>query len=422
MISKTIKLSTLIAPPFRALHNAIRTGAYTHYFLKGGRGSTKSSFVSIELIMGIMAHSDANAVCLRKVGLNLKDSVYEQCLWAIGMLGVGELWKEKLAPLELVYIPTGQRIIFRGADKPKKIKSIKVHKGYVRYVWYEELDEFAGMEEIRTINQSLMRGGNKFDVFYSYNPPKSQRNWVNVETQQVRPDRYIHSSTYLDVPPEWLGEQFRLEAEHLKKSNPSAYAHEYLGEVTGTGGEVFNNVIVQPISDDDIAHFDKIYRGVDWGFAADPFVYVVMHYDKRHKSLYIYHEYYKQGASYDAICRAIASENKAGGVIIADSAEPRSNNELVQRGFKVIPARKGPGSVEHGINWLQNLDKIIIDNSRCPNTAREFLQYELLPDGNGGYRDGYPDKDNHSIDAVRYAMETIMTQRTVKVGRKDGIY
>lgn len=236
------RLTDLIAPSFYQLYGLMKKERYTHYWLKGGRGSTKSSFISIAIVLGIMKHPKTNAVAIRKVGLYLKDSVFEQLNWAIEKLGVSDLWHVKYSPLEMMYIPTGQKILFRGADKPKKLKSTKVSKGYIRYIWYEECDEFNGMEEIRTINQSLMRGGAKFDVFYSYNPPKSQRNWVNAEILEERPDRLVHHSDYTSVPKAWLGEQFIAEAEHLKRSQPAIYAHEYLGEVTGTGGEVFTNV------------------------------------------------------------------------------------------------------------------------------------------------------------------------------------
>ena len=179
--SEKNKIEKLIAPAFKKVFEDLVKEKHTHYWLKGGRGSTKSSFISIQIINGIMADKNANCVALRKVGQNLKDSVYEQLQWAISALGVDNLWQGKVSPLELIYIPTGQRIIFRGADKPKKIKSTKFRKGYCKYLWYEEVDEFNGMSEIRTINQSLMRGGDKFVVFYSFNPPKSQRNWTNIE-------------------------------------------------------------------------------------------------------------------------------------------------------------------------------------------------------------------------------------------------
>lgn len=412
------RLTELIAPAFYELHEDITNDTYTHYWLKGGRGSTKSSFTSVEIILGIMSHEGTNAVAIRKIGLYLKDSVFEQLNWAIDKLGVSDLWHVKYSPLEMIYLPTGQKILFRGADKPKKLKSTKVSKGYIRYIWYEEIDEFGGMEEIRTINQSLMRGGAKFDVFYSYNPPKSQRNWVNTEVLETAPDKIVHHSNYTTVPCEWLGEQFIVEAEHLKKTKPDKYDHEYMGKVTGTGGEVFTNVTIRPITDTEIKEFCNIRRGLDWGYAADPFAYVALHYDRKYRRIYIYHEFYKVGAKFDTIAAKIKAENRSNGIVTAESAEPRSNSELQERGIRINKAKKGQGSVDHGITWLQDLEEIIIDGDRCPNAAREFYGYELIPDGNDGFKDGFPDKDNHTIDAVRYALEQDMGRRKVKVASK----
>lgn len=420
------RLTELAAPSFYGLHSDIRRHKYTHYWLKGGRGSAKSSFISVELILGIMSHDDTNAVVIRKVGVYLKDSVYEQLIWAIDRLGVSALWKQKLSPLELVYTPTGQRILFRGADKPQKLKSTKVHKGYIRYIWYEEAAEFNGMEEIRTINQSLMRGGEDFDVFYSYNPPKSQRSWVNAEVLKIQTDRknnaasIVHHSTYESVPREWLGKAFLAEAEHLKLTKPDNYRHEYLGEVIGTGGAVFENVKLRRLSDEEIAGFDCIKRGIDFGYAADPFVYIAAHYDGKRKRLYIFDEIYKVGLS-NAKAAAMMKERRAcRQSIICDSAEPKSIAELREHGFRVRGAKKGPDSVEYGIKFLQSLEEIVIDNVRCPNTAKEFYNYELEPDGNDGFKDGYPDKNNHAIDAVRYALEDEINRKKVKIySRKE---
>ena len=413
-------LTDIIAPSFYDLYYDVDDNKYTHYWLKGGRGSTKSSFVSVEIILGMMRHPDANAVAIRKVGLYLKDSVYEQLVWAIEKLGVSHLWRQKLNPLELVYIKTGQRILFRGADKPKKLKSTKVHKGYIRYIWYEEVDEFNGIEEIRTINQSLMRGGATFNVFYSYNPPKSQRNWVNKEVLTTQDNKIVHHSTYLTVPREWLGDEFFREAEYLKDSKPDNYAHEYLGEVTGTGGEVFTNITLRSISDEEINAFDKIKRGIDFGYAADPFVYVVGHYDSKRKRLYIFDEIYKVGLSNAKAAEIIKERTNYSQPIICDSAEPKSIAELRGYGLRVQGAKKGPDSVEYGIKFLQSLDEIIIDSKRCPKTAEEFYNYELEPDGNDGFKDGYPDKNNHTIDAVRYALEDEISRKKARViNRKD---
>ena len=414
------KLTDIIAPSFYGVHNDVLDGKHTHYWLKGGRGSTKSSFVSVEIILGIMQNPNTNAVAIRKVGLYLKDSVYEQLIWAVEKLGVSHLWQVKLSPLELIYIPTGQRILFRGADKPRKLKSTKVHKGYIAYIWYEEVDEFNGIEEIRTINQSLMRGGEKFMVFYSYNPPKSQRNWVNAEVLAENKDKLVHHSTYLNVPHPWLGEQFFTEAEHLRKTKPDNYKHEYLGEITGTGGEVFTNIKQRRITDSEIQTFDKIKRGIDFGYASDPFVYIIAHYDSKYKRLFIFDEIYAVGLSNAKAAAMIQEKGHYNQSIICDSAEPKSIADLRNLGLRVRGAKKGPDSIEYGIKFLQSLEEIIIDNARCPNTAKEFYNYELEPDNLGGFKAEYPDKDNHTIDAMRYALEDEISNRKAKIlSRKE---
>lgn len=414
------KLSQVIAPSFYTVHKYLKEQKYTHYWLGGGRGSTKSSFVGIEVVLGVMKDPDANAVVLRKVKENLKESVFEQLVWAIDVLGVNQYWNIPEAKLVLTYIPTGQQIRFRGADKPKKIKSMKFARGYCKYIWYEEVDEFNGMEEIRMINQSLMRGGEKFTVFYSYNPPKSSNNWVNAEVQLTRKDRLFHHSNYLTVPREWLGEQFIIEAEHLKQTKPISYEHEYLGEVTGTGGEVFDNVKIKTITDEEIKDFYNVKRGADFGYAIDPFSYVVCHYDRKKKQLYIFHELYKVGLSNSQAITHIQKENKQNDFLIADSAEPKSIHEFRQNGLKIRGAKKGPDSIEYGIKFLQSLEAIIIDDMRCPETAREFLTYELDKDANGNFKSNYPDRNNHSIDAVRYALnDEAMKFKEEKTGRSD---
>ncbi|QVV90832.1 PBSX family phage terminase large subunit [Weissella tructae] len=407
-----IRLSDLIAPSFFDAYRDLQDEAYTHWWFQGGRGSTKSSFVSVLLIKGIMTDSTANVVVLRQVADTLRGSVFEQYQWAIDKLGVSHLWKTRVNPLELEYRPTGQRIVFKGADKPAKLKSIKFKRGYAKYIHYEEVAEFKGSEAIRSINQSIIRGGKSQMAIYTYNPPKSATNWVNayVTEQATRSDTYVHSSTYLTVPPEWLGEAFIAEAEETKRINPTVYEHEYLGNVVGTGAEVFTNITSRELSDEEHATFDKIYRGLDFGFAADPLAYVEWYYDKARKRLYAVSEVFGTGLSNERSVRDISHINKMNELVIADSAEPRTIAEFRDKGLKVRPAKKGPGSVEHGIKWLQDLNEIIIDPARTPNIHREFTGYELETDANGNLRGQYPDKNNHSIDATRYAIEQIATR------------
>ena len=414
-----VKLTDLIAPQFYDIHWDIIEGKHTHYKLYGGRGSTKSSFISIEIIMGMMQDPDANAACFRRVGNTLQESVYEQLLWAIDALGVSHLWKPSLSPLRITYLPTGQRIVFRGCDDPNKSKSIKLRRGYFKYIWYEERAEFEGDEDERTINESLMRGGDHYVVFYSWNPPKSLNSWVNQDVLQVRDDTLCNHSTYLTVPREWLGEQFFIEANELKKRKIMAYRHEYLGEAIGTGGKVFDNVILREIKPEEIAIFDKIRQGLDFGFAADPLAFLRMHYNKKQHRLYIYREIYQVNLKNREAVSKIKKINPENKIITADSEEPRSIATFNEMGLRLIGAKKGPGSVDFGMDYLSNeIDEIIIDPVTCPNAAREFSTYELERDKNGNFKGGYPDKDNHTIDACRYGLEDDMIQRKAKVRSK----
>lgn len=413
-----VKLTDLIAPSFYKVYNALKKCIYTHYWLKGGRGSTKSTFAAIAIVQGIMRDANegkhTNAIIIRRYANTLSSSVVEQVKWAIDKLGQRHLWIIPQAKLEFTYKPTGQKIVFKGADDEDKLKSSKLSKGYFKYIWYEELVQFEGMEKIRSINQSLMRGGQDFIVLYTFNPPKSVRSWVNTESQITNPDRLVHHSTYLTVPRDWLGLPFILEAEHLKEVNLTAYDHEYIGNVTGTGGEVFNNVTIRPITQAEIDSFDRVKRGLDFGFASDPLHYTECHFDSTRRRLFIYFEVHKAGMKNRVAVAAIRKQNTDNRPVTADSAEPRTIAEMKDLGLNLIGAKKGPGSVDHGMKFLEDLEEIIIDDKRCPNTAREFLNYELDKDKEGNFKAEYPDRDNHSIDAIRYALETDMRMKRVR--------
>lgn len=278
------------------------------------------------------------------------------------------------------------------------------------------------MEEIRNLNQSLMRGGSKFWCFSSYNPPKSAQNWVNEEMMTDEPDRLIHVSSYLDVNPDWLGPQFIYEAEKLKRKNETAYRHEYLGEITGTGGAVFENVKEMAMTEADIGQFDKRYYGLDFGFAVDPLSFLSMYYDKKRENLYIFDEIYRPKLTNRQAAGKIREKTTDTAIIRADSAEPKSIRELNELGLKVIAAKKGPDSVDFGIKWLQGLSNIYIDKNRCPNAYREFVTYEYERTRDGQYISAYPDKNNHAIDAARYGLETVMPARFKVKAVRSGLY
>jgi PBSX family phage terminase large subunit len=415
MSTTEVSLKNCIAPSFYDLHKVLKSDDVTEVWLRGGRGSCKSSFLSIQVVLEIMRNPEANAVIFRRFENEIRDSVFSQIEWAVNKLGVEAHWRKYISPFKWVYEPTGQVILFKGADNPKKLKSIKLGKGYVRIGWWEEADQFSGMEEIRNIQQSLFRGTtNKQWAWYSYNPPKSARSWVNEESKRPKKGRIVHYSDYRDVPRDWLGETFIANAEHLKETNEEAYRHEYLGEETGTGLEVFNNVTVRPITDKEIAYFDRRYQGLDFGYAADPLCFGEMHFDNKKRKLYLFFEISGIGIKNSQLISRLSAEQLAE-VTMADAAEPKSIDELREdHHMNIMPAEKAPGSVEHGIKWLQDLDEIIIDPLRCPLAAKEFVNYALNVDRYGDVISKYPDKDNHSIDMCRYSMSLQIKQARVE--------
>lgn len=404
---------SVIADVFKPLSLDIAEGRHTEYWIKGGRGSTKSSFISVIIILGLMEDKDANAIIYRRVGNTIKDSVYAQMIWAIDILRLNHIFKCKVSPFEIIHKRTGQRIIFRGADDPMKSKSIKLTKGYFKFLWFEELSEFRGIEDIRIIKQSVLRGTDNAITLYSYNPPKSVQSWVNAESLKIVHGRMVHTSSYLDVPPEWLGETFLHDAEILKQTNERAYNNEYLGEVTGTGGQVFDNLTFRNIPDDEIKTFGATYAGLDFGWFPDPAHFTRCAYSPANRRLWIYDEYRTVKTSnrdiYDYLTERKGLTRAE--EVIADSAEMKSVADMRSYGMRCIGANKGPGSVRTGIRWLQTLSEIIIDPVRCPETAKEFIEYEYEKDRDGNPVEAFPDEKNHSIDAVRYAMNRVWQRR-----------
>ena len=383
----------------------------THFDVYGGRGSTKSSWASLMAIRLIMEHPDIHGLVLRKVGNTLRDSVYAQYIWAIGQLGVAEYWDAKKNPLDLIYKPTGQRIMFRGADDPMKIKSIKTSFGYIGFTHFEEKDQFAGREELRNILQSTMRGGSVFWNFETYNPPISRDNWANKDSAEDRPDRISHHSTYLDLDnaQEWLGEQFLDEAEILRQRNPRAWAHEYGGEAIGSGGNVFDNLELREITDAEVKRFDRIYQGVDYGWFPDPFCFLRVHYDVARETIYLIDEHYVNKETNETTGRWILDHGYNDAFITCDSAEPKSIADYRSMGLNAKEAVKGPGSVDYGMKWLQKR-KIVIDKRRTPHAYEEFVNYEYEKNKNDEWISGYPDANNHAIDCLRYALERVFNK------------
>jgi PBSX family phage terminase large subunit len=410
----TVDLTDLIAPCYYNLHWDILDGNHTYYDLYGGRGSAKSSAVSVEIVYGMM--NDAmeekltNAVIFRKYAVTLRESVYEQIQWAIDALEVSCLWEAKVSPLQFVYKPTGQKIIFRGLDKAKKTKSIKSSKGYFKYLWFEELDEFAGIEEIRTVQQSVLRGGSKFVVFKSFNPPISRTNWANKYVDESREDSYRLHTDYTMIPIEWLGQQFVDDAMHLKKTNERAYNHEYLGLPVGLGTNIFELLEIRSISDDEIKTYQSIYQGQDWGWFPDPKAFIRLAYLPNKEQVILLDELGGNKIRNTDMARQIIDKNYDDVRIMCGVDEEESILDFRDAG---LPARKAivtPGSRKYTFEWLQ-CRTIVIDPARTPRAYNEIISYEHEVDGNGEVISDYPDGNDHWIDAIRYATSPLSMKR-----------
>ena len=404
---------------FVDVYRDIQDRKHYEYWFEGGRGSDKSSMWS-EIVAELLENNpNMCALLIRKVGNTLKDSVYSQMQWGIDKLGetyqeIPLHWKATKSPLEIVNQNTGQIIYFRGADDPVKIKSIKPPKDkYIGIVVYEEFDQMYGRNEVGTIDRSVIRGGTDFIMIRVYNTPNSSQHFVNKEKKIPKADRLIHRSTYLDVPIEWLGQKFIDEAEYMKSVNEKQYRNIYLGEETGTGGNVFENIELRTITDEEINNFDYIYQGIDFGWFPDPLAWTKMCYNPSQRTLYIFDEFVVNKMSNADVWEHLKSDKGVTNddIIIADSAEPKSIGDFRMYGSSMRGAEKGPESVKYSMKWLSALAKIVIDPIRCPVSAEEFSTYEYEKDKDDNYISAYVDKNNHCIDSVRYGLNNIWKKR-----------
>lgn len=417
---KKIDIADLLPKHFYDVWRKTFDPSILNIVCKGGRGSGKSSDVAHIMLQLIMRYP-LNAVVIRKVDNTLVTSVYEQIKWAIEQQQVTHLFKVMKSPLEIQYIPRGNKIIFRGAQNPERLKSLKDSKFPYAIAWIEELAEFKTEDEVTTITNSLLRGelddGLFYKFFFTYNPPKRKISWVNKKYETVfqPPNTFVHHSTYLDNP--YIAQAFKDEAEAQRIKNEKRYRWEYLGEAIGSGVVPFDNLQFREITDDEYNNFDNIRNAVDFGYATDPLAFVRWHYDKKRNTIYAMDELYGQKISNRELAKWLHARGYNSEYIGADSAEPKSIAEL-QYDFsisRVYGVKKGPDSVEYGEQWLDDLDAIVIDAKRTPNIAREFENIDYQTDKDGNPKPRLEDKDNHTIDATRYAFEEDMKGSSLNV-------
>lgn len=426
-----VRISEIITEQFKPFWRASKEKQHLRYVLKGGRGSGKSFHIPMRILMDVMEFP-VSALGIRKVQNTILKSVYANFKAAANVMGVRKYFRFVDSRLEITYLPRGNKIYFAGADDPDKIKSIKDADFPLSIAWFEELAEFKSEDDVTTIENSILREELEgkiisqaerkrvypfdYSFYYSYNPPKRKQSWVNkkYESSMIDDNTYVHHSTYLGNPH--LSKKFIEEAENVKRNNPLKYRWEYMGEAIGSGVVPFDNLVIEAgsITDELVAVFDNVRNAVDFGYATDPLAFVRWHYDKKKNAIYALDEIYGVKISNRTLAKRLKERGYQGDRIAADSAEPKSIAELRDElGIpRIYGVKKGPDSVEYGEEWLDDLDAIYIDPIRTPNIAKEFenIDYQTDKDGNPIAR--LEDKDNHTIDATRYAFEADMRQST----------
>lgn len=434
-----VVLSEIVLDQFKPFWIASKKKKHLRYVLKGGRGSGKSFHIPMRIMLDIMEYP-VSAIGVRKVQNTILKSVYANFKGAANAMGVRHLFRFVDSKLEITYKPRGNKIYFTGADDSDKIKSIKDADFPLAIMWIEELAEFKNEDEVTTIENSVLREELEgkianfsmrkrvypfdYSFYYSYNPPKRRQSWVNkkYESSFIDANTYVDHSTYLGNP--YLSKKFIEEAENVKKNKPMKYRWEYLGEAIGSGIVPFDNLQVESgsITDEMVANFDNIRQGLDYGYATDPLAFVRWHYDKKRNCIYAIDELYEVKCSNRRAAQWIKSNKYHYQEIIAE-VEPKSNAEMRNEHdiSKIRQVTKGPDSVEYGEKWLDDLDAIYIDPLRTPNIAKEFENIDYQTDRDGNPKPRLEDKDNHTIDATRYAFNDDMRKQPEPVNVKKTI-
>ena len=406
---------------------------YSEVFMMGGRGSGKSYTVSEWIWLALTNDHKKNAVVLRKVQSSIRKSCFKQMVKALKKLRLSDFWTVNKTDLTITNKFTKQQVIFLGLDDEDKVRSVTTDVGYFSIIWFEEARQFSSMEEIRQTMNSVLRGGAddeddedvdinedsdaEFMMFMTYNPPKSAHEWINKEAKKLVKGRLVHKSTYLTMPVRWLGKGFVARAEALRDSDPDAYRHEYLGEITGTGGQYFTKLKIRKITDDEILGFDYSNQGIDFG-TKDPNVWLRSYYDDDKDTIYVYDEVYQEGENEGAKPNPNRYEEFAEEVLnhqddecrddeIFCDCQGKAEKEILEKdpyNLNVILAPKhGANDRRHRYSWLRS-KTIVVDPERCPRTADALQLFESkeLPYGEG-WSDDPGTVGDHIPDALGYS-------------------
>lgn len=403
-MKKRVNIAQVIGAGYKSFWQS----QHRYLIVKGGRGSKKSTTAALKIIYTMMKQPLTNALVIRRVFNTLRDSCFQQLKWAVERLQVSHLWKFTLSPLEAVYLPTGQRILFRGLDDPMSITSITVDKGYINLVWFEEFYQVEKEDDFNKIDMSIrgeMEPGYYKQIIMTFNP-WSEKHWIKRRFFD-NPDSNTLALTTTYKCNEWLGADDIALFEAMKINNPRRYRIEGEGEWGVSQGLIYTNVSEREF---DILEVSKrpgttSIFGLDFGYTNDPTAFICGIVDEKAKELYIYDEHYEKAMTNSDIAKMIKYKGYAKEQIIADSAEPKSIEEIKRAGIpRIKAAAKGKDSILNGIQLIQDYKLIV--HPKCENTLLELSNY--IWDTKDGAMINKPIDDyNHLLDALRYGMERI---------------
>ena len=390
--------------------------------VKGSRGSKKSTTISMWIVYNMMKYPLANTLVVRRVFNTHKDSTYTQLKWASNNLGVSHLWKFSKSPLEATYIPTGQKILFRGLDDPMSITSITVEHGHLCWCWFEEAFQVMNEDDFNKIDMSIrgeMPPGYFKQITLSFNP-WSEKHWLKRRFFDVK-DNDILASTTTYKCNEYLGEDDVQVFEKMKLNNPRRYNIEGLGNWGIAEGLVYENFEELEFDIEDIKRRSNVKSafGLDFGYTNDPTAFICTLVDLDNKEIYIFDEHYQKAMTNKMISDMIKYKGYSKEMIIADSSEPKSIDDIQRNGiYRILPAKKGKDSILNGIQFIQDF-KIYV-HPKCENTIVELSNY--VWSNKEGVNINKPiDEYNHLMDALRYALEPIKLGRSKFDRNKFGI-
>lgn len=416
---QTYRISDFITPSWYPAWDYLRRNLFMEYWFTGGRGTGKSTVSARFIIDDIIHDRQSNWVCYKKHAVEIETTVYAECVKAITRSGLNQFFKCITSPYEITYRPTGQKIFFRGLDSAGKSKGITATSGYIKGAWFEEADQFTSQEEIDTVLQSVGRGGKNFKYIYTYNPPISRSHWINVECQKKNPLRYHFHTTFEDWDRQWLGEFFFYKMDAIRQRSEKRFKHEYLGIPIGSGNEIFTNVVAVEFTKEQLSEMRSIGRGMDFG-QSDPTTLVETNYiphwvtdNKGRKEdiggvLQVFSAWGKSSALNREVYAELERRNLLDAIVYGDHGGGGKSviHELHDMGARGLrQAYKPGGSVERGINWLRQLERIEIDRVEATQALVEFEQYAFVKMRDGTNRNEFPDLNNHFIDAVRYSRQ-----------------